>query len=277
MRSSGEVDLSFKTDGRILFIGVKVGDRVVEGEKIAEIDTGSLKQQIQQARASIAFQSRTLEDMKLYKNKSVFSKEQREAQSANVDNARFALSALEEQMKDTVLFAPRDGIVTKKNFNQGESIAANQVIVSLAGENDLEVQARVPEAAINKVAIGQKAYATFDALPSERIELQVLEIEPGVTVIQGNNYYLVKLALPNQDARIRNGMSPEVRIITATRENIPIIPVSALRGDGDNRFVDVLQPDHKTVRSVSVSLGLQADGGMLEVLSGLSVGDEIVL
>lgn len=275
--SSGEMDLSFKTDGRIILMGVKVGDRVVAGQKIAEIDTGTLKQQIQQATASIAFQSRTLEDMQLYKNKKIFSKEQREAQKANVDNARFALSVLEEELKNTVLYAVKDGIITKKYFDIGESVTANQVVVSLSGEKDLEIRARVPEAAINKVVVGQEAVATFDALPDEKIKLRVLEIEPNATILQGNHYYLVKLALPNQDPRIRNGMSPDIHIATATREHVLTIPVSALKGSGSNRFVDVLQPDRVTIQSVDIVTGLRGDGGIVEVLSGVSAGDLIVL
>ncbi len=277
VRSSGEMDLSFKADGRIVYMGVRVGDRVTAGQKIAEIDTGSLQQQIQQARTSIAFQTRTLEDMKLYKNKSIFSKEQKEAQKANVDNARYALAVLEEQVKDTVLSAVRDGVVTKKNFDIGESVSANQVVVSLSGEKDLEVEARVPEAAINKVVVGQEAIATFDALPGERVNLRVLEIEPNATILQGNHYYLVKLALPNQDPRIRNGMSPDIHIATATKEDVLTLPVSALKSSGRNRFVDVLQPDHITIRSVDIVTGLRGDGGVVEVVSGLSAGDLIVL
>ncbi|MFZ1720101.1 MAG: efflux RND transporter periplasmic adaptor subunit [Candidatus Moraniibacteriota bacterium] len=275
--SSGEMDLSFKTDGRIILMGVKVGDRVVTGQKIAEIDTGTLKQQIQQATASIAFQSRTLEDMQLYKNKKIFSKEQREAQKANVDNARFALSVLEEELKNTVLYAVKDGIITKKYFDTGESVSANQVVVSLSGEKDLEVRARVPEAAINKVVVGQEAVATFDALPEERIKLRVLEIEPNATILQGNHYYLVKLALPNQDSRIRNGMSPDIHIATAMRKDVLVLPVSALKGGVGKRHVDVLQPDRQSVRSVDIVTGLRGDGGMIEIVSGVSAGDQIVL
>ncbi len=277
VRSSGEMDLSFKTGGKIISMGVNVGDRVVAGQKIAEIDTGSLKQQIQQARASIAFQLRTLEDMKLYKNKETFSKEQRKAQEANVENAQFALAALEEQVKDTAMYALRGGIITRKNFEIGESVVANQVVVSLSGEKDLEVQARIPEAAINKVVVGQEAFATFDALPDERISLRVLEIEPNSTVLQGNNYYFVKLALPNQNPRIRNGMSPDIHIATATRENVLVLPVSALKGTVSKRFVDVLQGDHITIRSVDITTGMRGDGGLVEILSGVSAGDLIVL
>ena len=277
VRSSGEVDLSFKTDGRIVLMGVRVGDRVTAGQKVAEIDTGSLQQQIQQAKASIAFQTRTLEDMKLYKNKNTFSKEQKEAQKANVDNAHFALAALEERVKDTMLYAVRDGIVTRKNFDVGELVTANQVVLSLSGEKDLEVQARVPEAAINRVTVGQEAFATFDALPDERIALRVVEIEPNATILQGNHYYFVKLSLPNQDPRIRSGMSPDIHIATASREKVLVLPASALKGSGQHRFVDVLQDDRVTVRSVDVVTGLRGDGGLVEVLSGISEGDMILL
>jgi multidrug resistance efflux pump len=191
--SAGSVDLSFKIDGKVVFMGVRVGEKVRRGQKIVEIDTGTLEQQIRQAKENIAFQMSTLDNMKLYKNKDIFTKAQKEAQNANINSARSALSALETQLDETILYAPADGLVTKKNFSVGEVVSAGSVVVSIAGENDLEVRARVPEAAINKVSVGQMALATFDALPNEKIELRVLEIEPDATVIQGNHYYLVKL------------------------------------------------------------------------------------
>jgi macrolide-specific efflux system membrane fusion protein len=275
--SAGSVDLSFKIDGKVVFMGVRVGEKVRKGQKIAEIDTGTLEQQIRQAKENIAFQTSTLDNMKLYKNKDIFTKAQKEAQNANINSARSALSALKTQLDETILYAPADGLVTKKNFNVGEVVSAGSVVVSIAGENDLEVRARVPEAAINKVSVGQMALATFDALPNEKIELRVLEIEPDATVIQGNHYYLVKLQLPTQDSRIRNGMSPEIRIVTATRSGVLMIPISAIRLQDGEKFVEVLNADQQTTRMDGVTVGLQGDGGMLEVTHGISEGEQIIL
>lgn len=273
--SPGGVDLSFKTSGKVTYIGANVGDRVAAGQRIAEIDLGSLKQQIQRAKADIVFQTATLNDMRSTRNKTTFSKEQRDAQRANVESSQFALAALEEQQSELVLYAPKDGIVLRKNFHEGEFVTAGQTVFSLAGENDREIQARVPEAAINKVAIGQTATAIFDALPQEKFQLDVTEIEPDATIIQGNRYYFVKLHLQKEDTRIKNGMSPEIHIATAFRENTLMLPASAFHRGENGVSVDVIQPDQETIRSVNVKTGLQGDKGLVEVLSGVSDGDPI--
>jgi macrolide-specific efflux system membrane fusion protein len=273
--SAGQIDLAFKTGGKIVSMYVNVGDKVVAGQKIAEIDKGTLKDQLASAKEEISYQKNMLYDMKTPSSTS--GPRQRDAQRANIKKAQAAYAGIVDQIDDTVLVAPQDGIVVKKNFDEGETVAMNAAVVALAGNEDLEIQAKVPESDINKVSVGQKSSATFDALPADQnIMTEVYEIEPVSTVIQDVVYYIVKLKLPTQDARLKNGMSSDIDIETAMRPSVIMIPLRAVKTDGNTKYVDVLNDDGLTTRRANVETGLQGDEGMVEIKSGLSGGEKVV-
>ena len=137
--SKGQIDLSFKTAGIIKAMNVAVGDKIVKGQVIAELDKGTLAQQVAQGQANINYQQQILNNMQLSRNDTVFTSKQRAAQKANVAAAQATVAATNQQLSETILYAPMNGIVAKKNFDQNENVAANQSVVSLAGEGDLEV------------------------------------------------------------------------------------------------------------------------------------------
>lgn len=274
--SKGQVDLSFKTAGKIVDMEVKVGDRVAQGQKIAEIDKGILSAQLDQAKADIVYQQETLSNM--VKSKSTYTKDQRDAQRAIVDKSQASLAVINSQIKDLVMIAPKDGIIAKKNFDLGETVSPNVTVVSLAGENDLEIESKVPESDIVKVAVGQHATATLDALTSEdKIETEVSEIEPASTVIQDVVYYKVKLKLPSQDSRFKNGMSSDIDIKTAERNNVVMAPLRAVKTENGQKVVEVLK-DAKTglTEKIPVTTGLIGDDGIVEIKSGLAGGEKVV-
>ncbi|HLM83706.1 MAG TPA: efflux RND transporter periplasmic adaptor subunit [Candidatus Bathyarchaeia archaeon] len=275
--SKDEIDLSFKTGGKIIAMSVEEGYKVSKGEKIAQLDKGTLPAQISQAQASIRFQKETLDNMKLYKNQDTFSKDQKDAQRANIDNANAALAALQEQLSEMALFSPQDGIVLKKNFDEGETIPANAALISLSDTADLEIEAKVPEAAANEVQIGQVAEASFDAIPGEKIEMSVTEIEPDTTVVQGNNYYLAKLQLVQQDSRVKKGMSPDVNIRTSEKNNVLLVPISAIKNEGDQKYIELWDDLEEKSHRENIRTGIQGDNGMVEIISGVKEGDRVLL
>jgi multidrug efflux pump subunit AcrA (membrane-fusion protein) len=124
--------------------------------------------------------------------------------------------------------------------------------------------------------IGQKANITFDAFsPDEIFSATVSEIDPASTVIQDVVYYRIKLMLDNLDPRLKAGMSANIDIRPAEKDNVLTIPVRAIKDEDSGKFVDVLQADN-TTKHVKVTTGLAGDEGMVEVTSGLNGGEKVV-
>jgi RND family efflux transporter MFP subunit len=274
-----EADLSFKLSGRITKMFVDIGDTVKTGDKIATIEAGTLNDQLAQAEAEVAFEKRTLSSMERNHTSSYFAKQ---AQREVIDKAQSAEDEILTELKETTIYAPMDGIVIRKNAEVGETILANSAasaapIVTIANGGPLELEAKVPESDVTKVSLDQMADFTLDAFAVDDIfHAKVSEIEPASTVIQDVVYYKVKLQFDETNGQFKNGMSANIDIKTAEKDNVVSIPTRAVKTEGSQKFVDILNADGKTTTRINIETGLSGDDGMVEVTSGLKGGEKVV-
>lgn len=267
-----QVDLSFRTTGELVQIS-EVGSNVLQGQELASLDRKSLSLQYKSSQADIDYQTKTLSAMK--KKKDIYNKQQRQAQEALINKAVIAQNLTKQSIDDSVITSPVNGIVAKKYYETGETVTIGSPVVSIA-TNDLILQSNVPESDIVKVSIGQHADVTFDALSQDEIfDSEVVEIDPVSTVIQDVVYYKVKLKLNTDDERIKPGMSVNIDIKTAEKNNVVMTAIRAVKTDGNRKYVDILQDDN-TTKQVDVETGLEGDGGMVEITKGLKGGEKVV-
>lgn len=272
-----QIDLTFKTTGILKRINVDISDPVRKGQILATIDTGSLLSQLKQAQEELKVQKETLYHMKNHKG--VATSEQREAQRAKIRETQAAVDAVYDQLRDINIVSPIDGIVIKRTADPGETVVLNlnSPVLTVARSGDLIIESNVPESDIIKVAIGQKASITLDALtPMDIFDAAVYKIDPASTVIQDVVYYRIKSKFDNLDSRFKAGMSANVDIHTAEADNVLMIPIRAVQTEDNRQFVQILNPDGKTTTKVQIQTGLEGDGGMVEVKSGLSEGQKVV-
>jgi len=279
--SPHEVELSFKTSGIIQELYVDIGDKVKKGQKISVIDKGTLYSQLRQAQEDVKYQKKGLSDMK--KRHATYNDFQESAQKALIRKAEASVQGVLTQFKDTVLYSPMDGIVIRRNGEVGETItansaAANTPVVTVAQEGELDVKADVPESDIVKIALGQKADIALDAFTAQDIfQGEVIDIEPASTIIQDVVYYKVKLKITNYDPRIKNGMSADLDIKTASKNNVVSIPERAIKDDKGQKYVEILKDEKNNVtEKVNVKTGMKGDEGMIEIISGLSGGEKVI-
>ncbi|MFZ2975228.1 MAG: efflux RND transporter periplasmic adaptor subunit [Candidatus Moraniibacteriota bacterium] len=270
-----QADLSFKLSGRIDSMLVDVGDRVATKQKIATIDRGTLLEELSRANNEIEVQKKTLSDMK--DKDDTYSDDQIRAQKAQVKKAEDAVNIILTQIKSTTLYSPMGGMVTKKIAELGENIVANSPVLTVSGLGEPYVQIDVPESDIVDVKIGQKAGITFDALPSdEKLEGEIFEIEPASTVISDVVYYKAKIKLAKQDERLKIGMSADADINIFEKNNVVMIPYRAVKNDGSQDYVEILKAEN-VVEKINVKTGARGDEGMVEIVSGLNGGENIII
>lgn len=269
-----EADLSFQLSGQIESLLVGVGDRVEAGQKIATIDKGTLGSQLAQAQYDVSVQKKTLINME--RRSDTYNYFQKQAQRDVIKKYEEAVNAIVKNINDTALYSPISGTVVKKNAEVGETAVANSAILTVASDGDLKLEANVPESDIADVALGQKAKISPDAFPTgDTLEAAVNEIEPASNVVQDVVYYKIKLVFPSQDERLKIGMSADVDINTGEKDGVVMIPFRAIKNDGDQKYVEILQPDNTTKRA-SIQTGFMGDDGMVEITSGLSGGENVV-
>lgn len=273
-----ETDLSFKVSGRVIKLTADVGDAVKSGQLLAQVDLGTLNAQLAGSRQDLRVQKETLASMK--KNPSQFNYSDKEAQKAKIRSAETNIDAINAQIRDTKMYAPSDGTVLKRGVDMYETTVANSPspVFTIGNPDDLVIETEVPESDIVKVSLGQHANVTLDALPAADVfEASVTEIDPASTVVQDVVNYRVKLKLSNQDDRIKPGMSTNVDIMTAEKENVLMIPARAVHTDGNQKYVDILTDAKNNITERrNITAGLEGDEGMIEVVSGLMEGDAVV-
>lgn len=197
------------------------------------------------------------------------------AYQAQMENLAAAYNLAAENYEDTMLKAPIDGLISKINFDPGENISATETAVSLINDNGYKITVDISETDITKIHVDNQVDITLDAYGEDVLFTgSVSEIEPAETVIQDVIYYRVTILFDKFDQDIKPGMTANVTIRTASKNNILFIPRRAIIDQDDKKIVRVL--DGEKIHEVEVQTGLRADNGLIEIISGLEEGETIV-
>jgi multidrug efflux pump subunit AcrA (membrane-fusion protein) len=195
---------------------------------------------------------------------------------ASVDQAAAQLKQAEANLAAATLHAPYPGVVAATAGNVGEQVGAGTAVVTLVDTRQVRVDVVVDETDVAKIQVNQPATLTFEALTGQRLNGRVAVIAPTGTVQQGVVNYQVQIQVdPAQARAIRPGMTSTASIVVASREDVVVVPNRAIRTQGRNRTVEVLDAEGKTsTRPVQVGM---AGEQITEILEGLQPGDKVVI
>ncbi|MDI6733938.1 MAG: efflux RND transporter periplasmic adaptor subunit [Patescibacteria group bacterium] len=203
--------------------------------------------------------------------------EQIAAQEAKVKQAEAEKLSIQTQIRKSVLKSPINGTVTKLDLKVGEVISSNIVLISVASEDGLKIEANVPEVDIVKVKIGNNAKVTLDAYGNDMVfKTAVADIEPAETIIEGVATYKVILQFIEKNEQIRSGMTANIDILTEKRENVLIIPQKVIVSQNGDKLVKVLDENNEQ-KEVKIKTGIRGSDGNVEIIEGLIEGDKIIV
>ncbi|MFA6072307.1 MAG: HlyD family efflux transporter periplasmic adaptor subunit [Janthinobacterium sp.] len=202
--------------------------------------------------------------------------EQISGQLAQVDKARANRDYYRAQLYKNIIRSPIDAVVTKQDGEVGEIAPANKVLVSLNSMANYEIESNVAEAEIAKIKVGNTATAVLDAYGSETVfNVNVTQIDPAETLIDGIATYKVKFQFNSVDERIRSGMTASITLTADKKENVIVLPSRAIDMKDSNKIVFLKVAD-KSVETI-VKLGLRGSNGDVEIIEGIKVGDVVVV
>ena len=192
------------------------------------------------------------------------------AQEARVLSARGELSKYR-------ITSPISGVVTKVDIKEGEGSTIGKTVFSIISDTSFEIEAYVPEADIAKIKTGDLARVTLDAYGSDvPFQSRVTAIDPAETIIDNVPTYKTTLRFIESDPRIKSGMTANIDIATASRENVLFAPERSIITRDGGKFIRTVLGDGTTA-DVSVTVGLKGSDGSIEVLSGAGVGTTIIM
>jgi len=198
---------------------------------------------------------------------------------AQVKQAQASLASVTNQIQNSIIKAPINGVITKIKFDVGEQVNTNSPVIYLLTNNELELEIDISETDINKISKSDRVEITLDAFGDDlKFYGQVYDIEPAETIIQDVTYYKIKIQFdPPEDLNqeIKPGMTANATIITAEKENILVVPARAIvEKNGQGKVVRILE--NEKIKEINVKTGIYGDEGLVEIISGLEEGQEII-
>ena len=250
---------------RIEKIYVEVGDEVKAGQLLVQMDSANLKQSKTQ-----------LDNIRLEYDRQVAlyevggtSKQALDAQKTQLDVAKTSFDNLKE---NTQLLSPIDGIVTARNYDNGDMYGGNPVL-TVQKIKPVKLMINVSEGFYTQVKPGMEVKIRLDVYKDEEFTGKVSLVYP--TIDAGTRTFPVEIELANKDMRVRPGMFARVTVNFGTEQRVvlPDLAVVKQTGSGD-RYVYVYN-DGK-VDFVKVELGRRT-GTKYEVISGVPDGARVVV
>ncbi|HEU5287223.1 MAG TPA: efflux RND transporter periplasmic adaptor subunit [Candidatus Limnocylindria bacterium] len=196
---------------------------------------------------------------------------------ASVDNANNAVATAQSNLDAAVLTAPAAGIVASIANQIGEFVTGgntNNAFMVLTNTNAMVLHGTVGEADVSKLKLGQVANVTIDALSGQKMTGKVSSLDPVATISQGVPVYGIDIAIDVPASSLKAGMSGTAAVILAAKQNVLLVPNTAIRTASGQRGVQVLKGGEAV--DTPVTFGL-ANDQFTEAVSGLSEGDVVVI
>lgn len=187
--------------------------------------------------------------------------------------AQAEIQKINAEIKKNTIYAPFSGLVTNIEKEVGENASIGERVISILGEEHLQVVLQVSELDVSKLVVGTLVKINLDALPGEEFMGTLKNVNSRETTIEGVPVYEAFVEL-NADARIRTGMSASGHIVLSSKDNVLTIPNYYVEKKGEQNIVKILGDDGRTTDR-EVILGLLGSDSQVEILSGLVEGEKI--
>ena len=288
------VQVGSQVSGIIEALYVDYNSIVNEGDVIARLEPSLFETQIEQGRANLARSEAdlerlevTVEDAKaqLVRSEDLSSRAlistteleaaqvavrsaaaQLKSAQASVTQSQASLNQNEVNLGHTVITAPIDGIVIARQVDMGQTVAASmsapELFIIAADLTKMRVIANIDESDVGRIRQGQVVSFTVDAYPLEEFEGIVSQIRLEPVVLQNVVTYATVIDVPNNEYKLKPGMTATVTLEIARRENILRVPNAALRfRPTPDMFAALNQPVPEILQRGGGNRGDRATGG----------------
>lgn len=293
------VEVSGKVTARIKEILVEENDHVTAGQVVAILDGKDYEAKLDQANFTLTNARQKLERTKRLYDIGAKSLEELQDAQYQFDRAKSEVELAEDDVNQTVITAPMDGVVVGEPKTPGTMAVQGStnptVIMRIADLSEKLVKAKVDETDIGSVAVGEWATFTVDAYPDKTFDAEVMKISQTDTANSWDTnssstsssssnssnsviYYYVTFAAPDEENLLLPAMTARLDIIVGQVRNALCVPIAALKTDAQGSYVERVIKDAQgkdVAEKVYITVGLYGEE-FVEVTSGdLNPGDDV--
>ena len=300
------VTVGTQVSGIVSKLYVDYNSIVKAGDVIAELDRTNLMSELSSAKASLNsaqseldYQKANHERYKTLHEKGLISANEYEQVRLSFIKAQQTLTNHKENVKKAqtnlgyaTITSPIDGVVLSKAVEEGQTVASSfntPTLFTIAKDlTDMRVIANVDEADIGEVKEGQRVTFTVDAFPEDTFQGFVSQVRQEAAAESNVVTYEVVISAPNEDLKLKPGLTANVNIFTLEMKDILTIPNKALRFTPNEAMLSegetIQNAEGKTkvwvkegsvLKAIPVKTGL-TNGTLTQVLEGLAPGIEII-
>ena len=293
VRGTTEIDLKFGLSGTLRELYFKEGEVVKKGEIIAKLDQkdGLLKVSFNEARLKAAEATLEASQRKVEIHEDLFRigailesrlsevRLERDSARYQAESAQAELDSARSELDKTLLYAPQDGVIGKRDAEVGEFVTPNDRVATLMDIHEVQVEVGIIERDINKIALGQGASITVDAYPQKQFSGVIDNIFP---VVEGESRTLtakIRIANDSQAEPLLPGMFARVQVNLAEFEKALLVPsVSVSDTDHDGVFDSVyLIDDEDVVHLKQVKVQYDKATDYWVIAEGVQEGELVVV
>ena len=300
------VTVGTQVSGIVAKLYVDYNSIVKKGQVIAELDRTNLISELNAQKANLASAQSSLnyqqanfnryqtlydkglvsaDDFENAKLKYVQAKEQ-------VASSRESVQRAQTNLGYATITSPIDGVVLSKAVEEGQTVAASfntpELFTIAQDLTDMRVIADIDEADIGGVKEGQRVSFTVDAFPDDKFEGAVTQVRQQATTSSNVVTYEVVISAPNNDLKLKPGLTANVTIFTLEKNNVLAVPAKALRFQPNEALlkkgesIDDCEGDHKlwtkegnVFKAHKVETGT-TNGILTEITGGIAAGTEVL-
>ena len=301
------VTVGTQVSGIVSHLYVDYNSVVKKGQVIAELDKTNLTSELRTAQANLSSAQSTLnyEQANYNRYKTLFDKglvSADEYESArlsylkakeSVTTSNQSVQRAQTNLGYATITSPIDGVVLSKSVEEGQTVAASfntpELFTIAQDLTDMRVIADIDEADIGGVKEGQRVTFTVDAFPEDSFEGSVTQVRQQATTESNVVTYEVVISAPNNDLKLKPGLTANVTIYTLETNNVLTLPAKALRfmpneallSEGQ-KIEDVEAPlkvwtqEGNTFKAHAVQTGT-TNGIITEIVSGIGEGTDVLV
>jgi RND family efflux transporter MFP subunit len=266
-----DVNATPQAPGTVQSVLVRAGQKVSKGQILARLDAAAIEQQIQALQPQLDLQKSLYERQQKLWSQNIGTEVQLLSAKAQYEAMTKQKAALVAQRNMYTIKSPITGTVDQVNIKTGDVAAPGSPMgIRVVSFNQLKVTATLGENYLGKVKQGNPVNLIFSDI-NDTIRTQLSYVSQAVDNISRS--FQVEVRLPNS-AKLHPNMSCKMQIANYANNNALTVPVSLIQKTAEGEMVYVV--DGKKAKAVIVETGRNANG-MVEVISGLSAGDKVII
>ena len=300
------VTVGTQVSGIVSHLYVDYNSVVKKGQVIAELDRTNLMSELNTAKANLSsaqsslnYQFSNYNRYKELHDKGLVSADEFESArlqylqaKEQVNTSKESLQRAQTNLGYATITSPIDGIILSKSVEEGQTVAASfntpELFVIAQDLTNMRVIADIDEADIGGVKEGQRVSFTVDAFPDDHFEGQVTQVRQQATTESNVVTYEVVISAPNNDLKLKPGLTANVTIYTLEKNDVMAVPAKALRFQPNEAFlqkgetIEDCEGDHKlwtkegsVFKAHKVEIGT-TNGMMTEITGGIKEGTEVL-